>query len=194
MISWVMPVARKGIKFYASSLPPDYMGHKIATIILSHDCDEDPCHLNNDEQGRWIRSTLPMEKLGWNWNLKTIKVYNEPLVGELKIVAFLEGEISVVADCITSRVTSSDAEGFLSKLKLLKGKHTHLSRSFIFSSAGYDDDLAEQLNKMEGMGLNGTYTPAKKGRFSGLLGGGSSEVTIELYEETEGKKMAKVYP
>ena len=56
--------------------PPGYMGHKIATIILSHDCDEDPCHLNNDEQGRWIRSTLPMEKLGWNWNLKTIKVYN----------------------------------------------------------------------------------------------------------------------
>jgi len=76
MIPWVMSVARKGIKFYASSLPPVYMGHKIATIILSHDCDEDPCHLNNDEQGRWIRSTLPMEKLGWNWNLKTIKVYS----------------------------------------------------------------------------------------------------------------------
>ena len=56
--------------------PPAYIGHKIATIILSHDCDEDPCHLNNDEQGRWIRSTLPMDKLRWNWNLKTIKVYN----------------------------------------------------------------------------------------------------------------------
>lgn len=76
MILWVMPFAGKGIKFYASSLHPAYMGHKIATIILSHDCDEDPCHLNNDEQGRWIRSTLPMEKLGWNWNLKTIKVYS----------------------------------------------------------------------------------------------------------------------
>lgn len=64
------------IKFYARYVHSAYMGHKIATIILTHDCDEDPCHLNNDEQGKWIKSTLPTEKLGWNWNLKTIKVYN----------------------------------------------------------------------------------------------------------------------
>lgn len=147
-----------------------------------------------DEKGNYLtyRSSLWL-----SGELKTSEIklsYMEPLVGELKIVVFLEGEISVVADCITSRVTSSDVEGFLSRLKLLKGKHTHLTRSFIFSSAGYDDDLAERLNKMEGMGLNGIYTPAKKGRFSGLLGGGSSAVKIELYEETEGKTMTKVYP
>ncbi len=147
-----------------------------------------------DEKGNYLtyRSSLWLSR-----ELETSEIklnYMEPLVGDLKIVIFIEGEISVVADCIISTVKYVDVEGFLSKLKLLKGKHTHLTRSFIFSSAGYDDDLAERLNKMAGMGLNGTFAAAKKGRFSGLTGGGSSDVKIELYDETEGKKMTKVYP
>lgn len=149
---------------------------------------------DQDEKGTYLtyRSALWLSR-----ELKTPEIrltYAEPLVGELKVVIFLEGEISVAADCINSKVTFADIDGFISKLKLLKGKHTHLNRSFIFSSAGYDDDLAEKINKMEGMGSDGTFTAVKKGRFSGLMGGGSNEVKIALYEETGIKQMTKVYP
>ncbi len=147
-----------------------------------------------DEKGNYLtyRASLWLSR-----ELKTSEIkitYAEPLVGELKIVILLDGEISAVSDCTKSRVTATDVEGFLSKLKLLKGKHSRLNKAFIFSSTGYDEDLGERLNKMDGMGLNGVFTAVKKGRFSGLTGGGSNEVKIELYVEAEGRQMSKIYP
>ena len=52
------------------------MGHKIATIVLSHDCDEKQCHLKNEEQPKWIAEILPTDKLDWNWKLISIKVFD----------------------------------------------------------------------------------------------------------------------
>ena len=52
------------------------MGHKIATIVLSHDCDEKQCHLKNEEQSKWIAEILPTDKLDWNWKLISIKVFD----------------------------------------------------------------------------------------------------------------------
>ena len=48
------------------------MGHKIATIVLSHDCDEKQCHLKNEEQSKWLAEILPTDKLDWNWKLVSI--------------------------------------------------------------------------------------------------------------------------
>ena len=52
------------------------MVHKIATIVLSHDCDEKQCHLKNEEQSKWIAEILPTDKLDWNWKLISIKVFD----------------------------------------------------------------------------------------------------------------------
>ena len=52
------------------------MGHKIATIVLSHDCDEKQCHLKNEEQSQWLTEILPTDKLDWNWKLVSIKVFD----------------------------------------------------------------------------------------------------------------------
>ena len=52
------------------------MGHKIATIVLSHNCDEKQCHLKNEEQSKWLTEILPSDKLDWNWKLVSIKVFD----------------------------------------------------------------------------------------------------------------------
>ncbi|MBI2183653.1 MAG: hypothetical protein HYU39_01710 [Thaumarchaeota archaeon] len=76
------------------------MGRKIATVILMHDCDENPCHLDNESQIKWIRQNLPISKLEWNWKLFAVKVYDvggseeqgrvDAVLGAVK--AKLEGE------------------------------------------------------------------------------------------------------
>ena len=51
------------------------MGKKLAMVILIHECDEDPCHLNNDFQESWIRKNIDSdEKLRWNWRLHNVRV------------------------------------------------------------------------------------------------------------------------
>ncbi|MCS7116296.1 MAG: hypothetical protein RMJ31_00975 [Nitrososphaerota archaeon] len=50
------------------------MGKKIAIITLIHQCDENPCHLDNRAQEEWIKRLMPIEKLSWNWKLHTIRV------------------------------------------------------------------------------------------------------------------------
>ena len=51
------------------------MGRKIAMVTLIHECDEDPCHLNNDIQESWIRKNLDSNgKLKWNWHLHKVRV------------------------------------------------------------------------------------------------------------------------
>ena len=52
------------------------MAEKIANITISHTCDENPWHLDNDEQVKWIKNILPKEKLGWNWKLMNVKVFD----------------------------------------------------------------------------------------------------------------------
>lgn len=52
------------------------MAKKIVSIILIHECDEDPCHLNNENQSKWIKENLPLNKLEWNWKLFALKVYD----------------------------------------------------------------------------------------------------------------------
>ena len=52
------------------------MGKKIATILLSHVCDEEPCHLTNEDQRKWIANILPKDKLGWNWKIDTVNVFD----------------------------------------------------------------------------------------------------------------------
>lgn len=52
------------------------MAKKIANIVITHECEEQPCHLNNEEQTTWLEKTLPKEKLGWNWKLVDIKVFD----------------------------------------------------------------------------------------------------------------------
>jgi|TARA_B100001750_G_C15511558_1_gene604042 hypothetical protein len=49
---------------------------KITNITLIHECDETNCHLDNQEQTKWIENILPKEKLGWNWKLTDIKVFD----------------------------------------------------------------------------------------------------------------------
>ena len=50
------------------------MARKIATIVLIHDCEDDPCHLDSDNQAKWIKGLLPLDRLEWNWKLMNIKV------------------------------------------------------------------------------------------------------------------------
>ena len=45
------------------------MAKKITNITLVHECDESNCHLDNQEQTKWIENILPKEKLEWNWKL-----------------------------------------------------------------------------------------------------------------------------
>ena len=52
------------------------MSKKIATIVLSHVCDEEPCHLANEDQSKWITNILPKEQLGWNWKIDTVSVFD----------------------------------------------------------------------------------------------------------------------
>ena len=52
------------------------MSKKIATIVLSHVCDEEPCHLVNEDQSKWITNILPKEQLGWNWKIDTVSVFD----------------------------------------------------------------------------------------------------------------------
>ena len=49
---------------------------KITNITLIHECDETNCHLDNQEQTKWIENILPKEKLEWNWKLTDIKVFD----------------------------------------------------------------------------------------------------------------------
>ena len=52
------------------------MVKKIAKITLVHECDEKNCHLDNNEQTKWIENILPKEKLEWKWKLTDIKVFD----------------------------------------------------------------------------------------------------------------------
>tara|TARA_B100000029_G_scaffold235347_1_gene232462 strand:+ start:1094 stop:1330 length:237 start_codon:yes stop_codon:yes gene_type:complete len=52
------------------------MAKKITNITLVHECDDSNCHLDNQEQTEWIKNILPKEKLGWNWKLTDIKVFD----------------------------------------------------------------------------------------------------------------------
>ena len=52
------------------------MAKKITNITLVHECDESNCHLDNQEQKKWIENILPKEKLEWNWKLTDIKVFD----------------------------------------------------------------------------------------------------------------------
>ena len=52
------------------------MGKKIASILLTHVCDEEPCHLTNEDQRKWITNILPKEQLGWNWKINTVNVFD----------------------------------------------------------------------------------------------------------------------
>ena len=60
------------------------MARKIALVILSHECEEDPCHVNNATQEGWIRKHIQeLEKLKWNWELNKVRVVD--LKGEESI-------------------------------------------------------------------------------------------------------------
>ncbi len=52
------------------------MAKKIATIMLIHDCNENPCHLDNENQANWIKQHLPLSKLEWNWKFFQLKIYD----------------------------------------------------------------------------------------------------------------------
>jgi len=66
------------------------MGRKVATIVLVHDCDEDPCHLESGSQAKWIKQLLPLGKLEWNWKLLDIKVYDVRTVEDVSVTSALE--------------------------------------------------------------------------------------------------------
>jgi len=69
------------------------MGKKIAVVVLEHACDENPCHLDNNSQARWIKNAMPLDKIKWNWNLYKVTVYDLTGKEERDIVAeFLENE------------------------------------------------------------------------------------------------------
>ena len=52
------------------------MGKKLAVVVLEHTCDENPCHLDNASQAKWLEGAIPMDKIKWNWNLYKVVVYD----------------------------------------------------------------------------------------------------------------------
>lgn len=52
------------------------MAKKLAVVVLQHTCDENPCHLDNTSQAKWLEGAIPLDKIKWNWNLYKITVYD----------------------------------------------------------------------------------------------------------------------
>jgi hypothetical protein len=50
------------------------MSKKIAIITLIHTCNENPCHLSNEGQAKWIEEQIKRTNLGWNWKILRIWV------------------------------------------------------------------------------------------------------------------------
>ncbi len=75
------------------------MAKKIAVVVLQHTCDENPCHLENESQSKWLQGMLPLEKIKWNWNLYKVTVYDlAGKEGPDVVSEFLESGIDEVAD------------------------------------------------------------------------------------------------
>jgi|TARA_B100001245_G_C22579084_1_gene287929 hypothetical protein len=51
------------------------MTKKIAMVIFTHECEEDPCHMKNETQENWIYNHVKtIDKLKWNWKLEQVRV------------------------------------------------------------------------------------------------------------------------